>query len=92
MNQRQIEIPAELDIRELFGSFDANVKLLEKALGVQITCRENVLKLMGAEENIDKFTGGYIVVDNKTVTVTYNDNENNILKEEKFSLKTGEKV
>lgn len=49
------------------------------------------MKLM-KEENIDKFTGGLVVVDNKTVTVKYNDNENNILKEEKFKLKTGEKI
>lgn len=49
------------------------------------------MKLM-KEENIDKFTGGLVVVDNKTVTVTYNDNENNIFDIEKFSLKTGEKI
>ena len=54
MNQRRIQIPEGLDISELFGSFDANVKLLEKALAVNITCRENVLKIAGEEENIEK--------------------------------------
>lgn len=47
-------------------------------------------KLMN-EEKIDKFTGGLIVVDNKTVTVTFNDNENNVTGVEKFNLKTGKK-
>ncbi len=54
MNQRQIQIPAGLDISALFGSFDANVKLLEKALAVSITCRDNVLKITGEDENLEK--------------------------------------
>ena len=32
MNQRQIELPQEIDLQELFGSFDSNLKLLEKGL------------------------------------------------------------
>jgi len=54
LNQRQIQIPEGLDISALFGSFDANVKLLEKALAVNIACRENVLKITGEDENIEK--------------------------------------
>ncbi|HIU48573.1 MAG TPA: PhoH family protein [Candidatus Avimonoglobus intestinipullorum] len=54
MNQRQIQLPDTLDISALFGSFDANVKLLEKALSVSITCRENVLKITGEEEQVEK--------------------------------------
>ena len=38
----------------LFGSFDSNLKLLEKGLGVGITSRDNLIKLSGEEENLDK--------------------------------------
>lgn len=49
------------------------------------------LKLM-KEENKDAFTGARITVDNKTVEIVYNDNENNITGTEKFDLKTGVKI
>ena len=39
---------------DFFGSFDANVKLLEKALSVDISGRDNVIKLSGEAENIEK--------------------------------------
>ncbi len=54
MNQRQIELPQEIDLQDLFGSFDANLKLLEKGLGVGITSRDNCIKISGEEENLDK--------------------------------------
>ncbi|MDD6214991.1 MAG: PhoH family protein [Firmicutes bacterium] len=54
MNQRQIEIPQEIDLASLFGSFDANIKLLEKSLEVAITSRDNMLKISGEEDNIEK--------------------------------------
>lgn len=54
MNQRQIQIGDDIDIRNFFGDFDSNVKLLEKALSVSITGRENTLKISGENENIDK--------------------------------------
>ena len=54
MNQRQIQIGEDVDIRSFFGDFDSNVKLLEKALSVEITGRENTLKISGEDENIDK--------------------------------------
>lgn len=54
MNQRQIELPQEVDLQTLFGSFDANLKLLEKGLGVGITSRDNCIKLSGEEEKLDK--------------------------------------
>lgn len=54
MNQRQIQIGDDIDIRNFFGDFDSNVKLLEKALSVSITGRENTLKISGEDENIDK--------------------------------------
>lgn len=54
MNQRQIELPREVDLQDLFGSFDANLKLLEKGLGVSINSRDNCIKITGEEENLDK--------------------------------------
>lgn len=54
MNQRIISLPQEIDLRDFFGDFDANVKLLEKGLGVSITTRDNNIKISGEEENIEK--------------------------------------
>ena len=54
MNQRQIKIPDGVEMSDFFGSFDANVKLLEKALSVDISGRDNVIKLSGEAENIEK--------------------------------------
>ncbi len=51
---RQIEIPEGCDLSALFGSFDSNVKLLEKSLNVKITGRDNVIKVTGTEEDVDK--------------------------------------
>lgn len=54
MIQRQITLPEELDISDFFGNFDENVKLLEKALGVQLNGRDNVIKISGGEEECEK--------------------------------------
>ncbi len=54
MNQRQIQIPEDMDLRSLFGDFDSNLKLMEKALVVDILGRDNVIKISGEEENVDK--------------------------------------
>ena len=54
MNQRIISLPEEIDLRDFFGDFDLNVKLLEKGLGVGITTRDNQIKISGDEENIEK--------------------------------------
>ena len=51
---RQIEIPEGSDLSALFGSFDSNVKLLEKSLNVRITGRDNLIKVTGTEEDVDK--------------------------------------
>lgn len=52
--QRNIELTEGFDISALFGSFDANIKLLEKAFDVGITVRDGAVVLSGEEENIDK--------------------------------------
>ena len=54
MNQRQIQIPEDMDLADLFGDFDSNLKLIEKALSVTVTGRDNVIKISGEEDNIDK--------------------------------------
>ena len=38
----------------LFGSFDENIKLIEKEFQVRVICRGSELKIQGEEENVDK--------------------------------------
>lgn len=54
MNQRQIQIPDDMDLQSLFGDFDCNLKLIEKALSVTITGRDNIIKISGEEENSER--------------------------------------
>lgn len=54
MVQFEIGLPDGMDIRELFGAFDDNLKLLNKSLGVDISLKEGALKITGEEENADK--------------------------------------
>ena len=54
LNQRIISLPEGIDLADFFGDFDANLKLLEKGLGVSITTRDNQIKLSGEENNIEK--------------------------------------
>ena len=54
LNQRIISLPEGIDLADFFGDFDANLKLLEKGLGVSITTRDNQIKLSGEEDNIEK--------------------------------------
>ena len=44
----------------LFGSFDTNIKLIEKEFGVRVTCRDNELKLEGDAEGVMK---AHMVID-----------------------------
>jgi len=52
--QRQIDVAETTDLSLLFGSFDSNLKLLEKAFSINITGRANSLVLSGDDENINK--------------------------------------
>lgn len=54
MYQRQIQIPEEMDLQGLFGDFDSNLKLMEKAMEVAVTGRDNLIKISGEEENVEK--------------------------------------
>jgi len=51
---RQIEIQENIDVSLLFGSFDENMKLLEKSLNVTVAPRDNTLQIKGEEENVEK--------------------------------------
>ena len=42
----------------LFGSFDENIKLIEREFGVKITCRGSELKIEGDVENETTPEGG----------------------------------
>ena len=44
----------------LFGSFDTNIKLIEKEFGVRVTCRDSELKLEGEAEGVMK---AHMVID-----------------------------
>lgn len=49
-----MDISETTDISALFGNFDTNIKLLEKALGVTITYRDNRIKINGEEASCEK--------------------------------------
>lgn len=54
MINRQIEVSDGADLSALFGSFDENIKLLEKTLSVNVRARDNSLMISGEEENVEK--------------------------------------
>lgn len=51
---RQIEVTDSIDLPALFGSFDDNMRLIEKSLNVHVAAKEGVLKISGEEENTEK--------------------------------------
>jgi len=51
---RKIDISEDMDLAPLFGSFDENIKLIEKALNVSVSSRGNSLRISGEEESVDK--------------------------------------
>lgn len=54
MINRLIEVSDEVDLSSLFGSFDENMKMLERALSVSVAARDNALRVTGEEENVEK--------------------------------------
>ncbi|MBE7044902.1 MAG: PhoH family protein [Ruminococcaceae bacterium] len=54
LSQRLIELSEKIDIAGLFGSFDANVKLLEKSLQVNIASRDGGIRITGEEDAVEK--------------------------------------
>lgn len=51
---RQIEVAEDVDVSALFGSFDENMKLLEKSLNVSVSLKDNTLQVKGEEESVEK--------------------------------------
>jgi phosphate starvation-inducible PhoH-like protein len=51
---RKIDVSEDMDLAPLFGSFDENIKLIEKALNVNVTSRENSLRITGGEDEVEK--------------------------------------
>lgn len=54
MEQIQIKIPEDMDLQSLFGDFDNNLKLIEKALEVTVTGRDSAIKISGDREKCEK--------------------------------------
>ena len=52
MTEQVITFEAMEQAANLFGSFDENIKLLEREYGVTITCRGADLKVVGDAENV----------------------------------------
>lgn len=50
---KELEYGSE-DIKNLFGQFDKNVKIIEKAMHVAITTRDDVIKIAGPDRNVAK--------------------------------------
>lgn len=59
--EKLIEINDVSCIRELFGQFDENVKLLEEELEVQITVRQTQIRLTGREKSVEL---AFVIIEN----------------------------
>ena len=51
--QKKIEITEQKFEKELFGSFDENIKIIEKELKIDVILREGKLILIGEEKNVN---------------------------------------
>ena len=54
MAMKLISVPTDHQLKELFGSFDANAKLLERELGVEIFTHDTDVKISGDEVAVNK--------------------------------------
>lgn len=54
MIKRMIEVPENLDAAELFGRFDTNMKLIEKAFNVNVSLREDGIRITGEESAVER--------------------------------------
>ena len=53
---RRIDVAEDMDLAPIFGSFDENVRMIEKALNVTVSARENSLRVNGEEEQVERAT------------------------------------
>ena len=49
-----IEVPENMDAAELFGRFDTNMKLVEKAFNVNVSLREEGVRITGEEDAVER--------------------------------------
>ena len=54
MTKRMIEIPENIEVSELFGQFDSNMKLIVKSFNVSISLREDGVRITGEDISIDR--------------------------------------
>ena len=54
LTKRMIEVPENIDVAELFGRLDANMKLIEKAFSVNISLREEGVRITGEEVSVER--------------------------------------
>ncbi len=54
MIKRMIEVPENIDVSELFGRLDSNMKLIEKAFAVNISLREEGVRITGEEISVER--------------------------------------
>lgn len=47
-------MPENVEMAQIFGSFDENMKLVEKALNVNVAARDGSLKISGEEDSVEK--------------------------------------
>ncbi len=52
--EKNIDIPDIETEMNLFGQYDKNIRLIENALNVKVTKRENEVKISGVESKVDK--------------------------------------
>lgn len=52
LNERMIQIPAK-NITNIFGEYDVHIKKIERTLGVTVIARDDHLKIIGNEQNIN---------------------------------------
>ena len=48
-----MEIDEETNLKDLFGNFDSNIRLIEKSFNVTVSATENGLKISGEEKNVE---------------------------------------
>ncbi len=53
ITQEKLEVSDKAFERALFGNFDENIKLIEKALSIDVILRESSIVLIGENKNID---------------------------------------
>ena len=52
--KRMIEVPENIEVAELFGQFDSNMKLIEKAFSVNVSLREDGVRITGEDISVER--------------------------------------